>query len=223
MLSLVEANEIFFSSLKEELLNNGYFLKDGVFRKVRKDRLFIIEASLEITDRNRLSPVVKVADVKVKQKKDGSYRTKSGKLDDEMTYELAREEKSAFYKKLRHLKDLSLNEYEITEDEVLKIANSAFVAQNVCENRAIPKEYKQLMKNDVPFEKAAGIALASALYFFVVLTALSGLTAGLLVWVILGYPKFWGLFTVPYFYLVTAVISAIYGAVSMGKIRMGRF
>ena len=223
MLSLIEANEIFFSSLKEELLNNGYFLKDGVFRKVRKDKLFIIEAALEITDENRLSPLVKVAEVEVKQKKDGTYRTKSGKLDDEMTYELAREEKSAFYKKLRHLKDLSLNEYEITEDEVLKIANSCFVAQNVCENRAIPREYKALMKNDVPFEKAAGLAAVSALGFFVVLTLLIGLVSGLLVWLILGFSKFWGLFTVPYFYLVTALIAAIYGAISFNKIRMGRF
>ncbi len=223
MLTLNEANEIFTSSLKEELLNNGYFLKDGVFRKIRKERLFIIEASLEITDENRLSPVVKVAEVKVKQKKDGSYRTKSGILDDEMTYELAKNEKNAFYKKLRHLKDLSLNEYEITQDEVLKIANSCFVAQNVCENRAIPRDYKELMKNDVPFEKAAGIAAASALYLFVVLTVLIGLVSGALVWIILGYSKFWGLFTVPYFYLVTTAISAIYGFISLNKIRMGRF
>lgn len=223
MLDIKEANDIFLAALKEELLNNGYFLKDGVFRKVRKERLFIIEACLEITDENRLSPLVKVAEVEVKQKKDGTYRTKSGKLDDEMTYELAREEKAAFYKKLRHLKDLSLNEYEITEDEVLKIANSCFVAQNVCENRAIPREYKALMKNDVPFEKAAGLAAVSALGFFVVLTLLIGLVSGLLVWLILGFSKFWGLFTVPYFYLVTALIAAIYGAISFNKIRMGRF
>lgn len=223
MLSLNEANEIFLCSLKEEFLNNGYFLKDGVFRKVRKERLFIIEACLEITEENRLSPLVKVAEVKVKQKKDGSYRTKGGILDDEMTYELAREEKTSFYKKLRHLKDLSLNEYEITEDEVLKLANSCFVAQNVCENRAIPRDYKQLMKNDVPFEKAAGLALVSALYLFVVSTLLIGIVSGLLVWLILGYTKFWGLFTVAYFYLVTALISLVYGAVSFNKIRMGRF
>ena len=223
MLTLNEANEIFTSSLKEELRNNGYFLKDGVFRKVRKERLFVIEAALEITEDNRLSPNVKVAEVKVKQKKDGTYRTKSGVLDDEMTYELAREEKSSFYKKLRHLKDLSLDEYEITEDEVLKIVNSCLVAQNVCENRAIPKEYKELMKNDVPFEKAAGIALVSALALFVIMTLIIGFVSGGLVWLILGYGKFWGLFTVPYFYLVTALISAIYGAVSFSRIRMGRF
>lgn len=223
MLTLNEANEIFISSLKEELLNNGYFLKGGVFRKVRKDRLFIIEASLEITSENRLSPVIHVAEVKVKQKKDGSYRTKSGVLDDEVTYELAKNEKNAFYKKLRHLKDLSLNEYEITEDEVLKIANSCFVAQNVCENRAIPKDYKELMKNDVPFEKAAGIALMAALYLFVCLTVIIGVVSGILVWAILGYLKIWGLFTVPYFYLATAFISAIYGIISLNKIRLGRF
>lgn len=223
MLTLNEASEIFISSLKEELLNNGYFLKGGVFRKVRKDRLFIIEASLEITSENRLSPVIYVAEVKVKQKKDGSYRTKGGVLDDEVTYELAKNEKNAFYKKLRHLKDLSLNEYEITEDEVLKIANSCFVAQNVCENRAIPKDYKELMKNDVPFEKAAGIALMAALYLFVCLTVIIGVVSGILVWAILGYLKIWGLFTVPYFYLATAFISAIYGIISLNKIRLGRF
>lgn len=223
MLTLNEANEIFLAKIKEEFLNNGYFLKDGVFRKVRKESLYIIEASLEITSENRLAPLVKVAEVKVKQKKDGSYRTKSGILDDEMTYELAREENASFYKKLRHLKDLSLNDYEITEDEVLKIANSCFVAQNVCENRAIPKDYKELMKNDVPFEKAAGLAAISALFLFVVSTLIIGLMSGLLVWIILGYTKFWGLFTVPYFYLVTALISAIYGAIAFNKVRMGRF
>ena len=223
MLSLNEANEIFTSSLKEELINNGYFFKDGVFRKIRKERLFIIEASLEITEENRLSPLLKVAEVKVKFKKDGTYKTKSGMLDDEMTYELAKNEKNAFYKKLRHLKDLSLNEYEITEEEVLKIVNSCLVAQNVCENRAIPKEYKALMKNDVPFEKAAGLAFLSALGVFLSITAVLGLFAGLVVYVALGFTKFWGLFTVPYFYLATALISAIYAAVCFNRIRMGRF
>ena len=97
------------------------------------------------------------------------------------------------------------------------------MAQNVCENRAIPHDYKQLMKNDVPFERASGLALMSAAYLFVCMTVIIGLMAGLLVWVILGYSKFWGLFTEPYFYLVTAVISLIYGLVSFNKIRMGRF
>lgn len=222
MLTLNEANEIYLSSLKEEFVNNGYFLKDGVFRKIRNDHLFIIEACLEITEENRLSPVVKVAEVKVKFKKDGTYRTKSGMLDDEMTYELARDEKKSFYKKLRHLKDLSLNEYEITEEEVLKIASSSFVAQYVCENRAIPKDYKALMKTDVPFEKAAGLALLSALSLFISLTLVVGIGSGVCVWAILGYKKILGLFTVPYFYLVTAFISAIYGVISFNRIRMGR-
>ena len=223
MLTLQESNELFTELLKEELYNNGYFLKDGVFRKVRKDKLFIIEACLEITEENRLVPNVCVAEVKVKFTKGGSYKTKSGRLDDEMTYELAREEKNSFYKKLRHLKDLSLNEYEITEEEIGKIVGSCLVAQNVCENRAIPKEYKDLMKNEVPFEKAAGLASLSALSLFVTLTLIIGFASGILVWLILGYAKIWGLFTVPYFYLVTALISAIYGAICFNKIRMGRF
>lgn len=223
MLELQEANDIFLAALKEEFYNNGYFLKDGVFRKIRKDRLFIIEAHLEITSENRLAPVVLVAEVKVKQKKDGTYRTKSGALDDEVTYESAKNEKNCFYKKLRHLKDLSLNDYEVTEQEVLKIANSCFVAQYVCENRAIPADYKALMKNDIPFEKAAAIALMSALALFISMTLVIGIVAGLAVWIALGYTKIWGLFTVPYFYLVTALIAMIYGVISFNKARMGRF
>lgn len=223
MLSLSEANDIFIETIKEEFCNNGYFFRDGVFRKVRNNRLFIIEAELEISPENRLAPHILVAETPVKKRKDGSLRTESGILDDEAGIEDVKKEKKVFFMKLRHLKDLSLNEYEITEDEVRKIANSSFVAANVCENRAIPFEYKRLMKNDFPFEKAAMLALVSALLLFVLLTLIVGFGTGFLVWLILGFSKFWGLFTIPYFYLVTAAIALFYGIISFDKIRMGRF
>ncbi len=216
-------NEKFIDFLKTEFCENGYFYKNSAFRKLRGKHLFIIEAELIVNEEGMLSPKIRVADVKVKRNKAGETRTIGGVLDDEATVESVKGEKNCFfYKTLRHLKEMEYSE-EIPDSDILEIAKSAFVASAVCENKGIDRQYKKLCRNDVPSNKAAGIAAIEAVSFFVALTLILGILAGLTVWAILRYKKILGLFTVPYFYLFTAVISVIYGIIAYRKIKSGRF
>lgn len=232
--SLQEANEQFTAALKEEFCENGYFLKGGVFRKIRGKHLFIIEAELvadfAATENGKVTgicvrPLVRIADTKVRRTKDGSYRTESGMLDDDTTvFDVKHSGVKAFYKTLKHLSDCEIAIGESLSDEAVKeMADSCTVASAVCENRAIPSEYKRLCKNDVPFSKALTLAAMLSLVFFVVLTILLGLIAGIVVWLSFGFTRFYGMFLVPYYYLFTLLAAVVYGAVCFKRIRSGRF
>ncbi len=231
--SLKDADETFTDSLKTEFCQNGYFFKDGVFRKVRKNRLYIIECELfagfKSDDEGRVlgcfaTPIVRVCDCRVKNK-DGKYFLKqSGVNDDDATYTIVRcGEDSAFCKTLRHLEciELSLGE-ELTQEQIKVLSASASVASAVCENRAVPAYYKKLCKNDIPSGRAFSLALLPAILMFVLLSALIALVCGVLVYFIFGFKKIWGMFTSPPLYIISAILSVIYFFITYKKIKNGR-
>ncbi len=231
---LGEASERFTAALKEEFCENGYFLKGGVFRKIRGKHLFIIEAELTAdflaTDKGEvtgicLRPLVRIADTRVSRSKDGTFRTDSGILDDDATvFDVKHSESKAFYKTLKHLKEQKLElGAQPSAEQVKEIAESCTVASAVCENRAIPASYKRLCRDDVPFNKAFVLAAMLSFGFFAALTVILGVVAGIVVWAAFGFSRIFGLFLVPYYYLFTLAAAIIYGAVCFKKIRSGRF
>lgn len=228
-------NQRFFEKFSEILKENGYFLKEGVFRKSRRNRFFVIEAELvcdfvanecgRVTGIS-VSPLVRVADCPIKKNKKGEILV-AGVNEDEVTVsDIKLWEKDAFCKTLRHLKTMEFKlgeEIELTDGEIEFLAQNASVAMPVCENRAIPAYYKKLCKNDFPLKKALTIAAVAFICAFVLLTSIIGISSGLVVFAVMGLKKIFGLFTVPYFYLVTAVIAFFYAIVVFNKTRMGRY
>ena len=232
---LTSANESFGAILSEALYEQGYFVKNSVFRKVRKNKLYLIEAELSASFKANewgfvsaivVAPVVRCAEAKVKLKKDKKYHTECGLIDDEVTFsDLKLFCPSTFYKTLKHLEkvELSLEDRTLSDDNIKTLASSALVAPSVCENRAIPSYYKKLCKNDFPIGKAFSVSLISAIFCFVLTTLILGVISGIGVYLALGYEKIFGLFESAWFYLVTAVISVIYGIIVFTKTRRGRF
>ncbi len=233
--NLNRANESFGAILSEAFYEQGYFVKNSVFRKIRKNKLYLIEAELSATFKANewgfvsaivVAPVVRCAEAKVKLKKDKKYYTECGLIDDEVTFsDLKLFCPSTFYKTLKHLEkvEISLEGGELSEDNIKALAQSALVAPSVCENRAIPRYYKKLCKNDFPVGKAFSVSLISGICCFVLSALVLGVMIGVGVYFALGYEKILGLFTVPWFYLLVAVISVIYGIIVFTKTRRGRF
>lgn len=232
---LTDANEKFSAIFTENLREQGYFVKSGAFRKVRKNRLYLIEAELSAAFKAddwgfvtaiEVSPVVRCAEAKVKLKKDKRYYTECGLIDDEVTFsDLKYFCPSTFYKTLKHLDkvELGLEGGEVSDEDVSVLASSALVAPAVCENRAIPSYYKKLCKNDFPIGKAFSVSLMSGLCCFVLTALILGVISGIGVYIALGYEKIFGLFVQPWFYLFVAAISVIYSVVVFTKTRRGRF
>lgn len=232
---LTDANEKFSSIFTENLREQGYFVKGGAFRKVRKNKLYLIEAELSAAFKAddwgfvtaiEVSPVVRCAEAKVKLKKDKRYYTECGLIDDEVTFsDLKYFCPSTFYKTLKHLDkvELGLEGGEVSDEDVSVLASSALVAPAVCENRAIPSYYKKLCKNDFPIGKAFSVSLMSGLCCFVLTALILGVISGIGVYIALGYEKIFGLFVQPWFYLFVAAISVIYSVVVFTKTRRGRF
>ncbi|MBQ7799957.1 MAG: hypothetical protein IJ370_05640 [Oscillospiraceae bacterium] len=232
---LTDANEKFSAIFTENLREQGYFVKGGAFRKVRKNRLYLIEAELSAAFKAddwgfvtaiEVSPVVRCAEAKVKLKKDKRYYTECGLIDDEVTFsDLKYFCPSTFYKTLKHLDkvELGLEGGEVSDEDVSVLASSALVAPAVCENRAIPSYYKKLCKNDFPIGKAFSVSLMSGLCCFVLTALILGVISGIGVYIALGYEKIFGLFMQPWFYLFVAAISVIYSVVVFTKTRRGRF
>ncbi len=232
---LVSANESFSTILSEALYEQGYFSKSGAFRKVRKNKLYLIEAELSATFKANewgfvsaivVAPVVRCAEAKVRLKKDKKYYTECALLDDEVTFsDLKLFCPTTFYKTLKHLEkvELDLEGSSLSEENIKTLASSALVAPSVCENRAIPSYYKKLCKSDFPIGKAFSVSIISGIFCFVLTTLILGVISGIGVYLALGYEKIFGLFESPWFYLVTAVISAIYGIIIFTKTRRGRF
>lgn len=232
---LADANEKFAAILAENLCEQGYFTKGSVFRKVRKNKLYLIEAELSAAFKANewgfvtsivVTPVVRCAEAKLKLKKDKKYYTECGLEDDEATFsDLKLFCPSTFYKTLKHLEkiELDLEGGALSEESIKALAQSALVAPSVCENRAIPSYYKKLCKNDFPIGKAFSVSLISGICCFILTALILGVIIGVGVYLALGYEKILGLFTVPWFYLFVAVISIIYSAVVFTKTRRGRF
>ena len=232
---LTDANEKFSAIFTENLREQGYFVKGGAFRKVRKNRLYLIEAELSAAFKAddwgfvtaiEVSPVVRCAEAKVKLKKDKRYYTECGLIDDEVTFsDLKYFCPSTFYKTLKHLDkvELGLEGGEVSDEKLSALASSALVAPAVCENRAIPSYYKKLCKNDFPIGKAFSVSLMSGLCCFVLTALILGVISGIGVYIALGYEKIFGLFMQPWFYLFVAAISVIYSVVVFTKTRRGRF
>ena len=232
---LTDANEKFSAIFTENLREQGYFVKGGAFRKVRKNRLYLIEAELSAAFKAddwgfvtaiEVSPVVRCAEAKVKLKKDKKYYTECGLIDDEVTFsDLKYFCPSTFYKTLKHLDkvELGLEGGEVSDEKLSALASSALVAPAVCENRAIPSYYKKLCKNDFPIGKAFSVSLMSGLCCFVLTALILGVISGIGVYIALGYEKIFGLFMQPWFYLFVAAISVIYSVVVFTKTRRGRF
>ncbi len=234
---LSEANEKFLAVLKAEFCENGYFLKDSIFRKIKGNHIFILECELAaafIADevgrvtKIRVAPIVRVADARVNKARDGKVTLKkSGILDDDATVtDVKLYEPKSFYRILRHLEfaEYEVGEKtEVCESDIERIAKSALVASAVCENRAIPSYYKALCKNDIPRPLALKASVTSGFILFVLLSALLGIALGLVVLAIMGLKKVWGLYSVPYYYLFTALVSLIYSLFVYKKIRRGRF
>ena len=228
-------NERFFEKFSEILKENGYFVKEGVFRKSRRNRFFVIEAELVSTFVANecgkvigisVSPLVRVADCPIKKNKKGEILV-AGVNEDEVTVsDIKLWEPDAFIKNLRHLKTMEFKlgeEIELTDGEIEALAQDAAVAMPVCENRAIPAYYKRLCKNDFPFKKALTISAVAFICAFILLTLIIGLASGLAVYAIMGLKKILGLFAVPYFYLVTGIIAFLYAIIVFNKTRMGRY
>lgn len=233
---LSEVNLKFKNLLADEFCSNGYFLKDGVFRKVRKNKLFVIEAELTadfkasafgVVSGISVFPVVRVAEAPLKTDKNKALYIENGICDDDVTIaDIKLFCSSAFYKTLRHLKTLefSISDcVEINDKDIASLAASAQVASAVCENRAIPHYYKKLCRSDFPFGKAFSLSLISALAAFVVITLFLGLASGIGVYFAMGFTKIFGLFYRPELYIFSAIISAVYGFIIFRKTRSGRF
>ncbi len=232
---LTKENEQFLALATEKLSENGYFLKGGIFRKIRKNHLYIIECELIarfVADERghvtkiAVSPYVRVADAHVKFSKTEGYKLAGVLCDDEATVtDVKLYDKRAFYKTLRHLDLLELELFEdanISDDEIKTLAESVTLGAAVCENRAIPHYYKKLIKNDIPFAKALTLSLFSGGALFVLLTPCLALLIGLAIYFIFGYKVIWGLLLQPYYYMFTAVVSLIYAIVVFKKTRSGR-
>lgn len=232
---LTAANEQFFTLASEKLLENGYFLKGGVFRKIRKNHLYIIECELVsrfISDETgkvlkiEVAPYVRVADSHVKFDKTSGYSIAGVISDDDATVTDAKlYDKRAFYKTLRHLDVVELEVGEdanLTTDEIEALAESVTLGAAVCENRAIPNYYKKLIRNDIPFSKALTLSLFSGTALFVLLSICLALLIGLIILALFGYKRIWGLLELPYYYLFTAIVSLVYGIVIFKKVRSGR-
>lgn len=229
------ANEKFSAIFTETLREQGYFVKDGAFRKVRKNTLYLIEAELSAGFNANdwgfvtaivVAPVVRCAEAKLKMKKDKKYYTECGLIDDEVTFsDLKLFCPSTFYKTLKHLEkvELDLEGGEISEENVKSLAQSALVAPFVCENRAIPSYYKKLCKNDFPIGKAFSVSIISGICCFLLTALILGVILGVGVYIALGYQKIFGLFMQPWFYLFVAAISVIYSVIVFTKTRRGRF
>ena len=232
---LSEQNEQFISLISESLVEQGYFVKNSVFRKVRKNKLYLIEAELSAAFKTNewgfvsaivVSPVVRIAEAKLKTKKNKKYYTECGLIDDEASFsDLKLFCPSTFYKTLNHLEkiELDLEGGRLSENDIKVLSESALVAAPVCENRAIPRYYKKLCKNDFLFGKAFSIALISGICCFVLTALILGVLSGLGVYIALGYKKVFGLFGIPWFYLFVAIISIIYSVIVFTKTRRGRF
>ena len=232
--SLEKESQLFSDTLANSLCEQGYFLKDGVFRKVRKNRLYLIEASLATdfisSDSGYVTgvmvfPIVRVAEAKLKINRQKQYVTECGLSDDEVTFsDIKLFCPSAFYRTLRHLETASLEVGEnVSRESVDAIIKSAEVAASVCENKAIPSYYKKLCKNDFPIKKAILISAISFISSFVLSTLFIGIFSGLAVYFTLGYKNVLGLFSVSQFYLVTLIISLVYSIIAFNKTRSGRF
>lgn len=232
---LKEENEEFMAIASDTLLENGYFLKDGIFRKVRGGHLYIIECELTsrlVADERghvikiAVTPYIRVADAHVKQDKKGAYSIAGAVSDDEATVTDAKlYDKRAFYKTLRYLEvlEFALDEkIDITPEQIASFGMCVNLASAVCENRAIPSYYKKLIRNDIPFGKAFILSLFSGGALFVLLTLCLALLVGLSIYFIFGFKRIWGLFLEPYYYMFTAVISLIYAIVVFKKTRSGR-
>ena len=233
--SLESANEEFKKVLTENLREQGYFVKDGAFRKVRKNKLYLIEAELSAAFKANdwgfvtaivVSPIVRVAEAKVKLKKDKKYYTECGLIDDEVSFsDLKLFCPSTYYRTLKHLEkvELDLEGGTLTNENVKALSESALVCASVCEDRAIPSYYKKLCKNDFPIGKAFSVSIIAGLCCFVLTALILGLLLGIGVYVGLGYSKILGLFFQPWYYLFVAVISVIYAAIVFTRTRRGRF
>lgn len=233
--NLKEENEEFMALASEALLENGYFLKGGIFRKVRGSHLYIIECELTarfMADelgrvvKIAVTPYIRVADTHVKQDKTGAYTIAGAVSDDEATVTDAKlYDKRAFYKTLRHLETLEFNldeKIEITSEQLAGFGMCATLAAAVCENRAIPSYYKKLIRNDIPFGKALTLSLFSGGALFVLLTLCLALLVGLAIYFIFGFKLIWGLLLQPYYYMFTAIVSLIYAIAVFKKTRSGR-
>ncbi len=233
--NLEGANESFKELMTESLREQGYFAKDGAFRKVRKNKLYLIEAELSAAFKANdwgfvtaieVSPVVRCAEAKLKMKKDKKYYTECGLIDDEVTFsDLKYFCPSTFYKTLKHLEkvELQVDGGSLTEENIKALSDSALVCSSVCENRAIPAYYKKLCKNDFPIGKAFSVSILSGICFFVLAALILGVILGIGVYIALGYEKILGLFAQPWYYLFVAVLSVTYSVIVFTKTRRGRF
>ena len=229
------ANEQFKEILTENLYEQGYFMKDGVFRKVRKNKLYLIEAELSAAFKTNdwgfvttieVFPVVRCAEAKLKLKKDKKYYTECGLIDDEVSFsDLKLFCPSTFYKTLKHLEkvELQIGGGSLTEENIKALSESALVCSSVCENRAIPYDYKKLCKNDFPIGKAFSVSIISGICCFILTALVLGVILGIGVYIGLGYEKILGLFVQPWYYLFVAVVSVIYAAIVFTRTRRGRF
>ena len=231
---LSEAKAQFHSLLADEFCENGYFYKNGAFRKIRGKHFFLIEADLEadfLTDTYGrvtelcVTPVVRIADAKVFTDKEKKTFV-AGMDDDEVSYTDIKRDEKAFRKTLRHLEKLGFkpeDDIKITSEDIEKLYKSAAVAAPVCENRAIPSYYKKLCKNDFPRGKAFSIALWEGILAYILITLLVGGGAGIGAYFAMGLTKTFGLFELPIYYLVTALPALFYGFIVYKKTRSGRY
>lgn len=224
MLNIDALNEKFTERFSLLLKEEGYRLKDKSYRKERRNRLFVIEAGLNIEEADGgyiVSPEVRICDVPLKK---GLVSKKYA--PDECDIEFIKQNggDKVFYKKLRHLESVFVKSgEEMTDEQLETLLKTALVAPRVCENRAIPAYYKKLCKNDIPISKALYFSLISFLGVYVIIIVLIALCIGLAVYLRYGFTRIWGLFLVPYYYIVTLIPSLIYGIVVFVKTRKGRF
>ncbi len=215
----------FLTRLCEQLKEDGYHFEGGIFRKCRRGRLYILEADLcclESENGQVLVPRVRVADARLVKRADGAL-TAGGILAEEADVDGVRAgDAETFYKTLRHLK--SVPAQEPLEDAAMELlCREAALGAAVCENRAIPYEYRRRCRGDFPLGRALSIAILSGLVCFLLTTLSVGLLMGLAVYLSEGFSRVYGLFLRPGLYLAALAAALLYGAIAFRKARSGRF
>ena len=229
-----EAQKSFIEALSKKLSENGYEYINGAFRKKKKKKLWLIEASLgaELVCDDlgavpviRLAPCVKICDTKMKYNYQRELTVCKIPADEICYRELRDMDENAFCKTLLHLEhiDYSIESgMDISESDIEKLVETSLVAPAVCEDKNIPSEYKKLCKNDFPIKKALSISVSAGITAHILILLLLGFGLGFGAY-LAGFPIFFGAFLVPPFYILTAIPAIIYAIFVFYKARGGRY
>ena len=227
--SLKEERKAFFVSISKLLEERGYSQSRGAFRKIKGNRLYIIEADLSadfaekeygLVSAIRVFPVIRIAEVKLKKQGliGGVVPSSDATIAD-----IRAHCPTAFNRRLLHLKEteIDVEATEVSLEEIEKLSKEVLIAAAVCENRKIPKEYKKLCRGDFPIGRSFFIAFTSALLALVVSLIVLSLVTSVVTYLALGFEVLF-LFN-GYVWGISIGIAVLYGLFSFISSRNGRY